>query len=57
MNKNLIIFYLIIIIASLVGIIMISNYNLFSEEWIIWLSVILSSIGIGIGVTLFKIKK
>lgn len=55
MNKNIVITYLVIVIVVLVGFIMISNYELFSEEWLILLVVILGVIGAGIA--FFKIRK
>ena len=57
MNKNIIISYLLIVITILLGLIMILNYELFSEEWLISLAVILGGVGVGIGLTFFKIKK
>lgn len=57
MNKNIVIAYLVIVIVVLVGFIMISNYELFSEEWGISLVVILGAIGVGIGIAFFKIRK
>jgi hypothetical protein len=57
MNKNFVIAYLVITVVILIGIIMMLNFELFSEGWLISLAVILISIGIGIGITYFKIKK
>lgn len=57
MNKNFLIVYLVIVIVVLVGFIMISNYSIFSEEWLIWLGVILGAIGAGIGIAFLKLRK
>ena len=57
MNKNIVISYLLIVITILLGFIMILNYELFSEEWLISLAVILGGMGVGFGLTYFKIKK
>jgi hypothetical protein len=57
MNKNFVIAYLVITVVILIGIIVMLNFELFSEGWLISLAVILISIGIGIGITYFKIKK
>jgi uncharacterized membrane protein YdbT with pleckstrin-like domain len=57
MNKNFVIAYLVITVVILIGIIMILNFELFSEGWLISLSVILIAIAVGIGLTYFKIKK
>ena len=57
MNKNIVITYLGIVIAVLIGFIMITNFDLFSEGWLISLAVILVAIAIGIGFAYFKIKK
>jgi len=57
MNKNFVITYLVITVVILIGIIMILNFELFSEGWLISLSVILIAIAVGIGLTYFKIKK
>ena len=56
MNKNILIVYLIIIITVLVGIIMMLNSELFSENWLISLAVILVGAAIGIGLAYFKLK-
>ena len=57
MNKNFVIIYLIIAIAVLIGIIMMTSFEIFSEIWLISLAIILGSIGVGFGITYFKIKK
>ena len=57
MNKNIVITYLGIVIAVLIGFIMITNFDLFSEGWLISLAVILVATAIGIGFAYFKIKK
>jgi len=57
MNKNFVIAYLTITVVVLIGIIMMTIFELFSENWLISLAIILIAIGIGIGLTYFKIKK
>jgi ABC-type polysaccharide/polyol phosphate export permease len=57
MNKNFVITYLIITVVILIGIIMMTIFELFSENWLVSLAIILIAIGIGIGLTYFKIKK
>jgi hypothetical protein len=57
MNKNFVITYLIITIVILVGIIMMTIFEIFSENWLISLAIILIAISIGIGFVYFKIKK
>ena len=44
MPKNLIISALVIIIAILVGILIITNYNWFSQEWLIGLGIVIASV-------------
>ena len=57
MGKNLIISTLIIIIAILVGILILTNYDWFSQEWLIGLSIVIVG-GVVEGVLIyFKIKK
>ncbi len=56
MNKNIVITYLIIAIIVLVGYIMIVNYPVLSEWWLIWLMVILGAIGIGVGIIWLRHK-
>ena len=57
MNKNIVITYLVITITVLIGIIMIINFEMFSEGWLISLAVILAAFAAGIGFAYFKIKK
>lgn len=57
MNKNFVITYLIIAIIVLLGIIMMSIFELFSESWLISLAIILIAIAVGVGLTFFKLKK
>ena len=57
MSKNVVISYLIIVIAILIGIIMITNYNWFSQDWLIGLGVVVGGIAtIGI-LSYLKIRK
>ena len=56
MSKNLIISALVIIIAILIGVLIITNYNWFSQEWLIGLVVVTGSI-VGAGIlTYYKIR-
>jgi len=57
MNKNSVIVYLGIIITILVGIIIITNTNLFSEEWLIGLGIVLGGIGIASVLVYFKMVR
>jgi len=41
MNKNILIFSLGIVIAILIGIVLITNFNWFSQEWLIGLGIIM----------------
>lgn len=57
MAKNLIISTLVVVIAILVGFIIMTNYDWFSQEWLIGLGVIIGGV-IAEGVMLYlKIKK
>ena len=57
MPKNLIISALVIIIAILVGILIITNYNWFSQEWLIGLGIVIASIA-GAGILVYsKIRR
>jgi hypothetical protein len=57
MAKNLIISTLVIIIAILIGFIIMTNYDWFSQEWLIGLSVIIGGV-IAESIMLYlKIKK
>ncbi|MDH3192212.1 MAG: hypothetical protein OEM18_05955 [Nitrosopumilus sp.] len=44
MIKNLIISGLVIVIAFLIGIVIVTNYNWFSQGWLIGLAMIIGSI-------------
>lgn len=57
MNKNFVITYLIITIAILIGIIMMTIFELFSENWLVSLAIVLISIAVGIGLAFLKLKK
>jgi hypothetical protein len=48
---------MIITIVILIGIIMMTIFELFSENWLISLAIILISIAIGIVLTFLKLKK
>jgi hypothetical protein len=55
MNKNIVITYLIIVIAVLMGFIIVSSSELFSEVWLIGLSIIVVGITVGGVLAYFKI--
>jgi len=55
MNKNIVIAYLAIVIAVLMGFIVVSSSELFSEVWLVGLSVIIVGIVIGGVIAYFKI--
>ena len=56
MSKNLIIAVLVTVIAILVGAMFLTNYEWFSQEWLIGLVVVIGSIaGAGI-LTYYKIR-
>jgi hypothetical protein len=55
MNKNIVIAYLAIVIAVLMGFIIVSSSDLFSEVWLVGLSIILVGIVIGGVLVYFKI--
>jgi hypothetical protein len=55
MNKNIVIAYLAIVIAVLMGFILVSSSDLFSEVWLVGLSIILVGIVIGGVLVYFKI--
>ncbi len=57
MNKNIIITYLIIVIAGLMGFIIITSSDLFSEVWLIGLSIILIGTVVGGVIAYFKIVR
>ena len=57
MSTNLIISALVIIIAILVGILIITNYNWFSQEWLIGLGIIMASMARGWHLGIFQDKK
>jgi hypothetical protein len=57
MGKNLIISTLVIIIAILVGILILTNYDWFSQEWLIGLGIIIVG-GVVEGILIYlKIRK
>ena len=57
MAKNLIISSLVIVIAILVGILILTNYNWFSQEWLIGLGVVIGGVSIE-GILIYsKIRK
>jgi len=57
MSKNIIIYALAIVIAILIGFLILTNYNWFSQEWLIGLSIILGGM-ISLGLLIYlKIKK
>jgi hypothetical protein len=57
MNKNIIITYLAIVIAVLMGFIIVSSSDLFSEVWLVGLSVIIVGIVFGGVIAYFKIVR
>lgn len=57
MNKNIVIAYLAIVIAVLMGFIVVSSSELFSEVWLVGLSVIIVGIVIGGVIAYFKIVR
>ena len=57
MNKNIIITYLIIVIVGLMGFIIITSFDLFSEVWFIGLGIILIGIVVGGVIAYFKIVR
>ncbi|MDH3793536.1 MAG: hypothetical protein OER78_00505 [Nitrosopumilus sp.] len=57
MSTNLIISALVIIIAILVGVLIITNYNWFSQEWLIGLGIVMASVA-GAGILAYsKIRR
>ena len=57
MAKNLIISSLVIVIAVLVGILILTNYSWFSQEWLIGLSVVIGGV-VAEGILIYsKIRK
>jgi len=57
MSTNLIISALVIIIAILIGVLIITNYNWFSQEWLIGLVIIIASVA-GAGILVYsKIRR
>lgn len=56
-SKNLIISSLIIVIVVLVGVIILTNYNWFSQEWLLGLGIVIGGIG-GEGLIIYlKIRR
>lgn len=56
MSKNIVIFSLITVVIFLVGVILLTNFALFSEGWLVGLGIVLSTIISGIVISLKKIK-
>ena len=57
MNKNIVITYLVIVIAVLMGFIVVSSSDLFSEVWLVGLSIIVVGIAVGGVISYFKIVR
>lgn len=57
MNKNIVIAYLVIVIAVLIGFIIVSSSELFSEVWLVGLSTIVIGIAIGGILAYFKTSR
>ena len=57
MNKNIVIAYLVIVIAVLMGFIVVSSSDLFFEVWLVGLSVIIVGIAVGGVTAYFKIVR
>ncbi len=57
MAKNLIISSLVIVIAILVGILILTNYNWFSQEWLIGFGIVIGGISIESVLIYFKIRR
>ncbi|MBS3926698.1 MAG: hypothetical protein KGZ34_08430 [Nitrosarchaeum sp.] len=57
MAKNLIIIVLVIIIANLIGIVIITNFELFSQEWLIGFGVIIGTVIVAGLIIYSKIRK
>ncbi|MGY5149282.1 MAG: hypothetical protein ACW9W3_04390 [Candidatus Nitrosopumilus sp. bin_68KS] len=57
MAKNLIISSLVIIISILIGILILTNYNWFSQEWLIGLGIVIGGVAIEGVLIYFKIRK
>ncbi len=56
MSKNIVIFSLILVVIFLVGVILLTNFALFSEGWFVGLGIVFSTIISGIVISLKKIK-
>lgn len=56
MSKNIVIFSLTLVIIFLVGVILLTNFSLFSEPWFIGLGIVISTIVSGIIISVKKIK-
>ena len=57
MSKNVIIFILAIVIAILIGFLILTNYDWFSQEWLIGLGIIIGGMA-SLGLLIYlKIKK
>ena len=57
MSKNVVIFVLSFVVAILIGILLLTNYNWFSDEWLAGLGFFVGGLA-GIGIYFYiKIKK
>lgn len=57
MSKNVIIFILAIVVAILIGFLILTNYDWFSQEWLIGLGIIIGGMA-SLGLLIYlKIKK
>jgi len=55
--KNLIISTLVVVIVILIGVLILTNYDWFSQEWLIGLGVVVGSVIVESILIYFKIKK
>jgi len=55
--KNLIIIALVIVITNLIGIVIITNFDLFSQAWLIGLGIIIGTIIVAGLIIYLKIRK
>ncbi|MFB5604771.1 MAG: hypothetical protein ACE5R7_00610 [Nitrosarchaeum sp.] len=57
MSKNLLIVALVMLVSILIGIIMVTNYNWFSQEWLIGFAIVVGGIT-GLALLIYsKIRK
>lgn len=57
MSKNIVIYALLFIVTILIGVLLLTNYSWFSDEWLIGLGLVVGSLG-GIGLFVYlKIQK